>query len=59
MSKLLCPKCSDGGQLKWVSDMDAEDLLDNGTMECQDCKNTFVGIRGWREAWDDRRKDLK
>lgn len=55
MSRLLCPGCDDGGKLKWVSNIDAEDLLDNGTMECQICKTQFIGIPGWRKAWDDRR----
>lgn len=59
MGRLLCPNCMAednpaSGCLKWVSDMDTEDLLDNGVMECQVCKTQYVGIPGWQKAWEEK-----
>lgn len=51
MSRLLCPnkKCK-GGNLKWITDIEADDLLEKGIIECQTCKEIYVGISGWEKS---------
>lgn len=49
MSNLPCPKCG-GGPISWVTDTDDDDLLETGIMECDSCKEQYVGIPGWENA---------
>ena len=50
---LICPKCKES-PLRWITDMDADDLLEKGIMECKNdkCKVRFVGINGWQKGWE-------
>ena len=47
--RLLCPECGQA-KLKWISDLYADDLLENGLIECQNCQSVYRGIPGWEKA---------
>ena len=52
MGSLPCPKC-ESVPVNWITDTMDEDLLETGIMECENCKAQFIGIPGWRQAWED------
>ena len=49
MSSLICPKCKKSS-MKWIADIESEDLLEKGIMECKLCKEQFVGMPGFIKA---------
>jgi uncharacterized protein YbaR (Trm112 family) len=54
---LICPKCKEG-TMKWLNP-DQEDLLDNGIMECKECKAQYKGIPGWMKATYGKKYNIK
>jgi len=53
MSQLICPRCEDGGDLRWENP-DAPRLLEEGIIKCHTCRSRYQGIPGWRRATEKR-----
>jgi hypothetical protein len=45
---ILCPNCKKG-PMRWL-DPDREDVFENVTMECQNCKAQYKGFPEWSKA---------
>jgi len=55
MGALLCPRCEDGGNLRWENP-DDPNLLDTGKMVCLSCRARYIGIPGWLAATKKKEK---